>query len=109
MRCAKRFVTFRKEQYAKHCYWYEFPTVIIEMHGDSPVNVNVDSIFERKEEADRVVIEIIFLLVVITEEKKHLIKLIILLLYLLQSREFEDFLCLRTREEGKCSYLPVLT
>lgn len=36
----------------------------------SPMNVDVDPIFERKKEADGVVMEILLLLVVITAEKR---------------------------------------
>lgn len=39
------------------------------MYADSPMNVDVDSIFERKRETDGVVMEILLPLIVITDEK----------------------------------------
>lgn len=39
------------------------------MYADSPMDVDVDTIFERKRETDGVVKEILLPLVVITEEK----------------------------------------
>lgn len=44
------------------------------MFADSPVDVDVDSIFERKWETDGVVMEILNPLIVITAEKMVLVQ-----------------------------------
>lgn len=42
------------------------------MYAHSPVDVDVDSIFERKKETDGVVMKILLPLIVITQEKTNL-------------------------------------
>ena len=44
-------------------------SIVIVMYADSPVDVDVDSIFKRKSTTDGVVMEILHPLIVITEEK----------------------------------------